>query len=883
MIKKEHDNQSLLDMKTIIRTTFLLLALLLPATAVAHDFEVDGIYYNINGNEATVTYRGTSSWNHNSYSGAVVIPETVVYNGMTYFVTSIGDYAFYGCSGLTNISIPNSVTSIGGSAFSGCSGLTSIDIPNSVISIGNSAFSGCSGLTNVNIPNSVTIIGNFAFYGCRGLTSIDIPNSVTTIGYGVFSGCTGLTSVTIPNSVTTIEGNTFLNCSGLTSITIPNSDIFIGSNAFYGTAWYNNQPDGVVYAGLVAYTYKGIMPEGTNLVLNDGTLGIAESAFSSCTGLTSITIPNSVTTIERYAFSGCSGLTSIDIPNSVTSIGNSAFSSCTGLTSITIPNSVTSIGSEAFSGCTGLASVNLPNSMTSISIRMFFGCTGLISVNIPNSVITIGYSAFSGCSNLAYISIPNSVTVVSEGAFEGTAWYDNQPEGLIYAGLVAYKYKGTMPSGTSIILEEGTKGITGGAFRGCAGLTNIDIPNSVIFIGLGAFYETTWYNTYWNAQPNGVIYAGLVAIGYKGELSNGVIILKDGTRGIGEWAFGTFEQEKGNISTSLGYYYPNALLSVVIPNSVTYIGTGAFENCFNLTSIEMGNSVSAIDDEAFRSCSSVQDIYCYAPVPPLCLKTYDEYSNNFTDYSATLHVPAASLAAYFTAPVWSNFENIVGDAVAPTGISVNKDSVEVQLGEQLNLTATVTPANASNKNVIWYSTNSDVATVENGKVTTVGLGECDIIATCFGMQAVCHISVYNRISMEHEEAMLLPNHMLTLTPTAPVMPDGFMVTSSDPTVAAARVMNRKVQIVGIKEGTTMITVGSVDGTAVPATCFVTVYTERGDLNCDGFINMDDLTALINYLITDDDTNIKLDNADFNNSGGVNMDDLTTLINYLLMN
>lgn len=242
-------------MKHIITTTLLLLALLLPTHTLAHDFEFDGIYYNINGTNATVT----SSPTGNKYSGSITIPATVTYNGTTYSVTTIGSSAFRGCSSLTNINIPNSVTTIG-----------------------NSAFSGCSSLTNINIPNSVTSIGNYAFYDCSGLTS-----------------------VTIGNSVTSIE-----------------------SSAFYGTAWYNNQPDGLVYAGLVAYKYKGTMPEGTSITLKEGTRGIAGGAFSFCSGLTDINIPNSVINIGNFAFSNCERLTNINIPNSVTTIGREAFRYC---------------------------------------------------------------------------------------------------------------------------------------------------------------------------------------------------------------------------------------------------------------------------------------------------------------------------------------------------------------------------------------------------------------------------------------------------------------------------------------------------------------------------------------------------------------------------
>ncbi len=296
-------------MKHLIKNTLLLLALLLPTLTHAHTFEVDGIYYNINGNTATVTYKGVSySQYSNEYSGSVTIPATVTYNDTTYSVTSIGYGAFYGCYSLTAINIPNSVTTIGKYAFCYCYSLTSIDIPNSVTSIGDWAFQGCSSLTKINIPNSVTNIGDYAFYRCTSLTKINIPNSVTAIG----------------------------------------------NDAFSGTAWFDNRPDGMVYAGLVAYCYKGNMPEGTTITLKEGTKGIADYAFSYRSSLTTINIPNSVTSIGDGAFYGSTSLTTVNIGNSVTSIGIYAFSGCSSLTSIDIPNSVTSIGDEAFSDCPSL-------------------------------------------------------------------------------------------------------------------------------------------------------------------------------------------------------------------------------------------------------------------------------------------------------------------------------------------------------------------------------------------------------------------------------------------------------------------------------------------------------------------------------------------------
>ncbi len=425
--------------------------------------------------------------------GDVTIPSKI--NGKS--VTSIGDYAFDGCSSLTSVTIPNSVTSIGNYAFLNCSSLTSVTIPSSVTSIGNGAFSRCSSLTGITIPSSVTSIGGSAFFGCSSLTSITIPSSVTSIENSAFSHCSSLTSITIPSSVTSIGNYAFYGCSSLTSVTIPNGVTSIENSAFSGCSSLTSVtiPNGVTSIGEWAFDNCSSL---TGITIPSSVTSIGRWAFSDCSSLTSVTIPSSVTSIGWDAFNGCTSLTSITIPSSVTSIGNGAFYNCSSLTSIVvdnnnseyssadgilynkdktkliccpggkktannIPSSVTSIGDWAFSGCSSLTSVNIPSSVTSIGDSAFYNCSSLTSITIPSSVTSIGDSAFYDCSSLTSITIPSSVTSIGSSAFENCS------------------------SLTSITIPSSVTSIGWDAFSGCSSLTSVTIPDSVTSIGGRAF------------------------------------------------------------------------------------------------------------------------------------------------------------------------------------------------------------------------------------------------------------------------------------------------------------------------------------------------------------------------------------------------------------
>ena len=365
-----------------LRALFLSLAVLLSLPMLAVEVEIGGINYDLNTETKQATVIKKSS---GTYSGEIVIPESVEYGGTIYSVTSIGEDVFWCCYGLTSVTIGNSVVSIGSGAFWSCSGLTSVTIGNSVTSIGYAAFYSCSGLTSMTIPNSVESIGGYAFRYCKGLNSIAIGNSVESIGESAFEFCSGLTSVHI-------------------------SDLAMWCNIHFND--YNSNP--LYYAH-----HLYLNEEVKDLVIPNSVTRIGDYVFDGCSGLTSVTIPNSVTSIGEMVFRNCSGLTSVTIPNSVTSIGSSAFSGCSGLTSITIPNSVTSIGDYAFCECTGMTSVTIGNGVESIGGSVFKDCSSLTSVTIGNAVTSIGNYAFKGCAALISLTIPNSVTTIIARAFSG--------------------------------------------------------------------------------------------------------------------------------------------------------------------------------------------------------------------------------------------------------------------------------------------------------------------------------------------------------------------------------------------------------------------------------------------------------------------------------
>lgn len=417
-------------------------------------FMLDG---TIDDNGVLTNYRGAEA--------TVTIPNGVI---------GIGAGAFENCESLKKVSIPSSVTAIGSQAFKGCSNLNILEMSTGLTGIGSYAFDGCTSLVNVSIPDSVSSIGDHAFSGCTKLASVTIPTNVPSFGDDAFAGCENITSMTysgtlaqwckqicdynlmsyaksvilagendldlktvttltIPEGVTIIESTAFHWCMNLSNVIIPTSVTNIVRGAFYNCKnLYNVQYGGTLaqwcsldndrylmfYAKHVIVDSKDLKSM-TDLVIPNGVKTVEDYAFSDCTNLKIVTIPDSVTSIGSV-FVECTGLTSVTIPANVKNIGDGAFTGCKGLKSVTIPNSVTSLGAGAFARCDGLTSVTIPDSVTSIEMMTFYNCTSLTEVTIFEGVMSIGENAFDGCKNLTSVDIPASVTRIGEGAFSMT-------------------------------------------------------------------------------------------------------------------------------------------------------------------------------------------------------------------------------------------------------------------------------------------------------------------------------------------------------------------------------------------------------------------------------------------------------------------------------
>ena len=535
----------------------------------AYDFKYGDLYYKITSSSDRTVEVTCQQSDYDNYNGltSVTIPASVTYNGTTYSVTRIGNYAFIHCTSLTSITIPNSVTSIVAIAFFGCTGLTSITIPNSITSIGSGAFKGCINLKSINLSDKLEVIEDGTFANCNSLKSFVIPPSVKKIAgvssqydKGAFEGCTSLSSVTIPNSVTEI----------------------------------------------------------------------GEMTFSGCTSLASVTIPDSITSIAGSTFKGCTGLTSITIPDNVTSIGYSAFEGCTGLTSITIPNSVTDIGMYAFYGCTGLTDVTIGKSVISIEDRAFASCNKLNQLIVlapvppklgnyaflyaePQSVVVIkcyqdDYQSirWGGFSSDKYSTYKLPVSVSSADTTLG--YTKSLPmDSLMDCGdsLVVQAYSsstapfafwsdGSIDNPHAIAIPDSGINLKAYFAKGlaCGETAQWQYANGVLSItGAGTMYDYVWDNVPWRLFRDSIQQVSIA----------------EGITSIGACCL-----------TGL-----SCLINITLPNSITHIGDKALSGNDNLEVVVMGENIDTMGDSVFVNTPRIYQIVCKTQrVPTISENTF---------------------------------------------------------------------------------------------------------------------------------------------------------------------------------------------------------------------------------------------------------------------
>ncbi len=476
----------------------LIFAVMFAGQALARtSFEVNGLKYTITDAEKHEVSVEIIS-DDNKPQGNLIIPAEVENDGVKYAVTDIGYRAFYDCTGLTSVTIPNSVKNIDYLAFQNCVSLTSVTIPNSVTNIGGTAFADCQKLTEIKVDgdnstytseNGVLLSKGRDILICCPIGKTGpytIPESVKNIGNYAFLGCSGLTSVTIPNSVTSIGADAFYECSSLTK-------------AEFASVESLCKMEFVNYSSNPLTTYANLYINGEEV--------------------TEVSIPNTITSIGDYTFYGCSSLTSVTIPDSVTTIGKYAFCGCINLTSVNIPNSIKEISDYMFAGCCNLSKVSMSDSITRIGQQAFSNCHRL-SLAIPSSVKTIGLGAFNYVANIIYTgNVEGSEALTVNGIIDGDFIYSDAertnltayigeggdvviPDGVIRIGEMVFSrsklssviignsvisigesaFEGCSCL-TSVTLGESVKSIGSWAFENCTGLTSITIPKSVINMG----------------------------------------------------------------------------------------------------------------------------------------------------------------------------------------------------------------------------------------------------------------------------------------------------------------------------------------------------------------------------------------------------------------